>query len=57
MTSLVAAAPVLAAAETIQAVKPSAVPTISTPTVPPAAVDSAVNQIIAVVKVKLGMYL
>ncbi len=51
VTTLAAAAPVLAAAESIQAVKPSAVPTITTPTVPPAAVDSAVNQIIAVVKV------
>ena len=48
-----AAAPVLAAAEAVQAVKPSAAPTFSYPSVPPAAVDSAVNQIIAAVKVSL----
>ena len=55
ITSLVAAAPVLAAAETLQTVKPAT--TFSTPSVPPAAVDSAVNQIISAVKVGGPAYL
>ena len=48
ITSLMAAAPALAVSDTLQTVK---VPAVTTPSVPPAAVDSAVNQIISAVKV------